>query len=201
MILLANQVEIWTVLRDASLVEDVQVNWTKQAASFSENLKSLRESYAKDRTFLIDQNRFTFKTDFEQPVEGLTKKLYDISVRTWQAHFEHSVASKNKDVLDVLSKIDAYADGVRNIRRITQELENWRGRPPETENDLSRFHSAAEEVKVAWTSLEGGNLPPNVLAFLKEAGSAGAPLDKLTDEVLSWLRAHRITPSFRIRAS
>ena len=110
-----------------------------------------------------------------------------------------SIAWENPDIYAAFKNDDTYGERVRNLTDATRVYQGFVG-----EEFLKR-----EEQRVAFDALLAthaeliGSLPPmddeEVKAFLVEAATVGAPLGRLTANVVKWLKDHRLTAKYSVR--
>jgi len=167
------------------------------ALTLQNNLEELRASFSADPTYILGPNRLAavknavpaFAVSFEQELLSAWGN-YGISRRP----------PVNQEVLSVLASVAALR---RQVDRVTvgfRDLDERLTRLPVTEVEIDQFDRKAAEVTAAWNELDSDHLSPDVLLFLKEAGSLrGADLDRVTEQVLQWLQQHNLTGAFRIR--
>jgi hypothetical protein len=59
-----------------------------------------------------------------------------------------------------------------------------------------------KDLRQAWDALAGGEIPKEVINFLRIAGSSqGADFDQLTPNVQKWFREHELEKTLRIRVT
>ena len=85
------------------------------------------------------------------------------------------------------------------MRRLAAEAAQLRRRLPQEANDFERAVAIGQELRTTWLTLgEGDGIPEEALELLREAGDRGAPIDRLTSEVVGWLKRHGLEGSLRV---
>lgn len=119
---------------------------------------------------------------------------------TWQTFVDEQGGKYDIGVLADWEHVPDFRDVARNIRAIQSKLANLRSRIPTDEEDFSKVEALSEQLKEAWKEIE--NTPNKVLKFLRDASSSsGAPLTRLDDEILDWIRQRKLEGSFKVRTS
>lgn len=117
----------------------------------------------------------------------------------WRNYMIRTLPLMDEDLLQLLGRINVFNDAVATIRQIAFKIKQFEGSPPRTVRRFEQFEQLVEELKLAWSELGGGPVPPAVRDFLKAVITTGASLDLLTAEVREWLDKHKIASSFRIK--
>jgi len=119
---------------------------------------------------------------------------------TWQTFVDEQSGKYDIGVLADWEHVPDFRVVARNIRAIQSKLNDLRGRIPTDDEDFARVQTLGQRLKEAWKEVE--NTPAKVLKFLREASSAvGAPLTRLDDEILDWIRRRELEGSFKIRTA
>lgn len=105
--------------------------------------------------------------------------------------------STNSEILNLLARIEAFKNTVRQIQIIDGEIKNVTY--PKDNADFIEYESKIKQLKHAWDSLSSDEVPEAVLNFLRAAANQGAPLNLLTSEVQDWINQHGISDSLKIR--
>jgi len=144
----------------------------------------------------------TFK-DVASAVDSFIRDCETVARNVWRRFAEEGCASPVKEeLLDALESVPGFLSMTTRIRRLSLAVQSKHHLAWPTADELEEFTKDCEDLRSAWTALESGDaIPAEVLAFLRQAAAhAGAPLQALTSEVLSWLQAHDVEDAFRIRA-
>jgi hypothetical protein len=161
------------------------------------SLDQLRAQYAEDPTYILGPNRLNA---VRSGVPALATTLEQHLLSTWRSYAATQRPGVNEDVLAVLVAITALRPQVGQVTSGLKNLDERSNRLPVSDADIDEFDRQAAAVRAAWNDLDSGHLPPDVLVFLKEAGSGpGAELSRFTNAVRQWLEEHRLTGAFRIR--
>lgn len=116
----------------------------------------------------------------------------------WRDYYQDQVPEFSEDLLSVLSRFDDFRGPVETIRECGEQLQNWKENPPDTKESLSNFQELAEERRATWEQLRSDEMSEDVLSFLVDAGTEGATVDQLTDEVRTWLDQNELLSRVRI---
>jgi hypothetical protein len=118
----------------------------------------------------------------------------------WKAYLEEKTPPRNDEVLVVLGRLPAFRDAIDEMRALYRELETlYPPHLPQKEGELDQVGNIVDAIQEIWNGLAAENTSEPVLAFLREAGSQGAPLTLLTDEVRQWLETNALLNSFLVR--
>jgi hypothetical protein len=161
------------------------------------DLDHLRGRFRSEPGYVLGPNRLTavksgvpaFADRFEQQLRAI-----------WRGHVAARAPSVNAEVLQVLSTIGPLKVQVGRVAAGLRALNDHADRLPSTDAEVDAFETQARAVQTMWDAFDTDHLPPDVLHFLKDAGSnAGASIDALTDGVRAWLQSNGLAPSFRVR--
>lgn len=178
------------------ILEDIPI---PDAGNALRQVRQLRDDFAADAASIVGPRRLNaIRSDVARTIEALRSQL----AATWSAYAAALVPSVNDEVLGVLSQISELRVTVSRVRAGIHRLTQAGLSLPANDDAIDTLVREAEAVAEAWNSLDTDHLSPQVLQFLRQAGSpAGAQLDALSSEVISWLSAKGLSGSFRIRAA
>jgi hypothetical protein len=97
-----------------------------------------------------------------------------------------------------VEQIPAYKDKVSLIRLKRDELRGGIEAQSKTAGELEQFLDRRDQLRRLADELKPDEFPEEVLKFYSAARNFGAPLDKLTDTVKSWLQEHNELKNIRI---
>ena len=122
-------------------------------------------------------------------------------VVAWQARVDGSFSPLPEPVLQAIATIPSYRGQVDAIR--TKHLEVLRLRaelplPNQVSATLERITAAVVAKDDAWRHLSGSGIPDEVIDFLRQAGTSGFSLAKLTPAIQAWLGERDLLGTFRI---
>ena len=117
----------------------------------------------------------------------------------WRDYYQDQVSDLSDDLLRVLKKFDDFREPVQTIQKLSDQLQSWKDDPPQTKDSLENFQKLAEKRQSTWEELRSDEMSEDVLNFLVEAGTEGATIDQLTDEVHTWLERNDLLDHVRIR--
>jgi hypothetical protein len=139
-------------------------------------------------------------TQMQEKLLRLLEPLEKSQAEVWTSYATEKLRTLPEELLSILQKIPAFAPTVLEVRNRATALAQKSRTPPRSAEEFAAFQRALEEIDAAWRRLGSDNVPPEVVAFLREAVSQrGASLELLTDSVRAWLVSHKVNPSFRIR--
>jgi hypothetical protein len=101
--------------------------------------------------------------------------------------------------LDVLRGLQGFETDVRTIESCLTAIDAALTTLPRSTQDIAALEKKIAEIDRTWRNLEGDNVPVDVLAFLRDAGTRGAMIDQLTENVREWLRAHQLWDRVRVQ--
>lgn len=184
---------VFATLRAAGILDAVPGD---AARAVAQKAADLLQAFRDRPTAVLDERPFT-PTALNEPITTLATALEAQLRRAWGDYVSARVPPANADVLEVLAP--TFRSEVARIRHLSSQLDALRLVLPETQAVIDDLGGKVTELQQAWQTLDGGQVPPSVLAFLKAASSTGAALALLTDEVRRWLADHGIDRSFTIR--
>ena len=130
---------------------------------------------------------------------GVVVESQKVGARTLWRSYCASIKWENPDIYAAFKNDETHGESVRELTEATRAYQGLVG-----EEFLKR-----EEQRVGFDALLVthdrliGLLPPmddeEVKAFLIEAATAGAPLGRLTANVVKWLKDHRLTAKYSVR--
>lgn len=146
-----------------------------------------------------DLDRFRSRRDFgrfarslKQLIEEAQAVLDDVL-----ASIRRGGPSIDASLLSDLATVPEYAAPVTEVRRLRDELLNWR--PFEDSDAIAGFLDRRERLRRIVGELEDSKLPEDVRGFLRAAQARnGASVDLLNNEVRAWLMAHNMLDRVRL---
>lgn len=152
------------------------------------------ERFGEAPDSIISFNSAVFRGSLKSLDSALEKYISD----SWGLYTDKA-RHINPQVLEGLGAIPIFASIVQKVKILTIQIENRRRELPTSDAAFDRFDRLVREAETAWEEIGSTELPEQVEAFLRSAGSReGAPLDLLTREVVAWLSQKGINTSFRI---
>lgn len=130
-------------------------------------------------------------------IENLKVTLEQQLSESWKSYRDQKMPSTNNEILNLLAKVEAFKQTVRQIQIIDKEVKNFIY--PKNNAEFAIYERKIEQLKYYWNSLSSDEVPQSVLDFLRAAANQGAPLNILTSEVQDWINQHGISDSFKIR--
>lgn len=190
-------VESWRALRDAGIATGSVADTARPVL---EEVTALQAAVRDDPEAALDQRRFRPRA-FSDRVETVAARLQDVLTRAWQEHTAAQPITTNRELLDVLDRLPRFRPTIQRIRSLADRVRQAQGTLPASRAQVDAYHSLVAQVRAEWQQLGGGQVPADVLVFLRGAvGPAGARLEHLTEEVRRWLAEHQLEGAFMIRA-
>ncbi len=136
----------------------------------------------------------------QDSLERAVREVERRATAAWQRYVAQQVPTISDEVLATLEADPRARPTATRIRHLTETLRRLRDRPLPTLAELGEFDVATVELRRAWASVDLADLNQEIVAFLRAANSdRGAPLDLLTEPVLTWLTERGATNNYVIR--
>lgn len=159
----------------------------------------LQQGFAKDPAF-VDDPGFDLRFDYSQPLAGVADTVRAATFEAWQKHVAARRERVSADILKALSAVPQYRSIVATVQRCQTQIDQLVSVLPDNilaaDKQLSEL---SDEQREAWQKLTGGELPNEVVLFLRASMGEGAELRLLTAEVLDWLKSRGLDSAFRIK--
>lgn len=186
----------WAEMRTAGLVKA----GPEVSPSLRAHAEALLARAKADRSVLAEaDDAFRFK--FETGVRKATGELTAACQAGWAAHTAARADFPAEDVLAALDAIAGYRPQVHRIRDAARDFRKLRESTPaaaELVSALAQVDAAGQQKDEALAAMQGDDLPPAVLNFLRKTGQGGAALSDLSSPVAAWLEARDLSGAFRI---
>ena len=156
---------------------------------------------ADHKALLTSDETFT-----RQFVPALDKVAQDHRIRlvaAWEAWVDGTFSPLPEPVLQAVATIPSYRAQVDAIRAGHAEVLRVRGELPASGHvsaTLERVKATAAANDDAWRHLSGNGIPDEVIDFLRQAGTSGFSLAKLTPAIQAWLGERGLLGTFHIRS-
>lgn len=163
----------------------------------------LLKAFNADQKALLTSDE-AFTRQFVPALDKLAQEYRNRLVVAWQARVDGSFSPLPESVLQAIATIPSYRGQVDAIR--TKHLEVLRLRaelpvPNQVCATLERITAAVVAKDDAWRHLSGSGIPDEVIDFLRQAGTSGFSLAKLTPAIQAWLGERDLLGTFRIRSA
>ncbi|MBS3029673.1 MAG: hypothetical protein HCA25_22155 [Dolichospermum sp. DET50] len=152
--------------------------------------------FRENPDWIIDNKHFDAKI-FKKGIDNITQTLKQQLSTDWQIYLSQNMPSTNQEMLNLLSKVQAFSHHVQRIRNLDQEIK--RVNYPKNIHQLELTQMQITELKQCWESLSSDDVPEAVLNLLRAAANQGASLNLLTPEVLDWVNTYGMADSLKIR--
>ena len=187
--------EKMSVLREEGIDVEYQ---GKNLNQVLERIERVKAEFEDDASWIIQPENDL--SDLEKWIrERHRDKIQRRIQSAWRDYYQDQVSDLSDDLLHVLKKFDDFRESVQTIQKISDQLQGWKGEPPQTKDSLETFQKLAETRQSTWEELRSDEMSEDVLNFLVEAGTEGATVDQLTDEVHTWLERNDLLDHVRIR--
>lgn len=188
-----------SVLRTLRSANLAYIDLSQDAKPLATKVVAIRDQFRAKPESIIDERTFT-PAPFSESVTGIGDQLQADLQAAWSKYTDRNIPATNREVLDVLAT--AFPREVQQLRQRAERLDLTRHTLPTNAEELREFDDDVAELQQAWSQLGGGDVPAEVIAFLKAAAApTGAAIDLLTDDVRRWLTQHGIARSFAIRVA
>jgi len=166
---------------------------TKAFAAFNQ-VNATLDSFREAPDSIISSNSGALRNTLRSLNSALDQYISD----SWHEYTGRD-RQVDQQVLDGLGTIPIFAPTVQRVKLLTIRIDNCRRDTPLSEADFTKFDQLVQEAETAWKDLGSTELPEEIEAFLRSAGSReGASLDLLNAPVDEWLTQKGIKDSFRI---
>jgi len=164
---------------------------------------SLKEKYDSDPNFILNPvPGQDARAVLLNPMKQLPSTVKAAITSEWTAWAHGQIPAINDDLIGVLASISSMKIKVERIRALKRTALEIANRLPSSKNDVDAFTVCMKDLRQAWDALAGGEIPKEVINFLRIAGSSqGADFDQLTPNVQKWFREHELEKTLRIRVT
>lgn len=179
--------------------EEIDVEYQgKNLDQVLQRIEHIKAEFEEDASWIIQSENDLSDLDTwirERHRDKIQRRIQS----AWRDYYQNQVSDLSDDLLRVLKKFDDFREPVQTIQKLSDQLESWKNEPPQTEDSLEAFQKLAEKRQSTWEELRSDEMSEDVLNFLVEAGTRGATVDQLTDEVHTWLEKNDLLDHVRIR--
>ncbi|MHC5916394.1 MAG: hypothetical protein ACYTXE_36660 [Nostoc sp.] len=172
------------------------IDLTQKADSILSFVINAENNLQNDSEWILDNKNFKGNI-LKSHVENIKATLEQQLSESWKSYRDQQMPSTNNEILNLLAKVEAFKNTVRDIQIIDREIKNVIY--PKNNAEFAVYERKIEQLKYYWNSLSSDEVPEAVLHFLRAAANQGAPLNFLTSEVQDWINQHGISDSFKIR--
>jgi hypothetical protein len=161
----------------------------------------LRDGYKVDRANIL--NPFPgndAKFVFFNPSNTFKQRTEEAFRNAWSEWVQRRMPAIDQEVLSVLAGVNALRTAVAKVQTLLGQIKSCIQKLPQSKEDVDQVVLLCADANRDWHELAGDGIDPEVLAFLRVAGSAdGAAYDLLTPSILEWIEAHGLRRVLRIR--
>ncbi|WGV24607.1 hypothetical protein [Halotia branconii] len=172
------------------------VDLVQKAEPILNFILNAEDNLQKNSEWILDNKNFKGNI-LKSQVENLKTTLEQQLSEAWKSYRDQQMPSTNNEILNLLAKVEAFKQTVRQIQIIDGEIKNVIY--PKNNAEFAVWERKIEQLKYYWNSLSSDEVPEAVLHFLRAAANQGAPLNLLTPEVQDWINQHGISDSLKIR--
>lgn len=160
----------------------------------------MKAAYAQERsTILTPFPGQDFKHVFVNPCGTFRQRAETALKNAWFNWVHVKMPPIDHEVLSVLADVSALRTAVTRIQAVLALINRYANALPQSVGDVQQVLTQCAQAEQAWRELAGDGIAPDVLAFLRAAGGAGASYEQLTPSILVWLDAHNLRRVLRIR--
>lgn len=147
--------------------------------------------------WLLDTTEFqSFHRIIKNSIEQVRKRLLEI----WLQYIREIRPFIQEETLSIISKISSFQHDIEIMRSNLNTIDSISKRLPDSEHVMDQLKKSIDELNLMWAKFGQGNIPMDVLSFLKQAGSLnGAPIHLCTASVMNWLNEHDILKYCTVR--
>jgi hypothetical protein len=172
------------------------INLTQKADLVLNFIIDAEDKLQKNSEWILEPKSFKGNI-LKSHIENLKVALEQQLSESWKSYRDQQMPSTNNEILNLLAKVEAFKQTVRQIQIIDKEVKNVIY--PKNNAEFAIYESKIEQLKYYWNSLSSDEFPQSVLDFLRAAANQGAPLNLWTSEVQDWINQHGISDSLKIR--
>ncbi|RNB92516.1 hypothetical protein EDM56_02135 [Brevibacillus fluminis] len=165
------------------------------------NVSNMAEVYRKNieqqpEWILESSDIPSFVRSLKSASTTVKKALLD----AWKTYVNSLLPQINQETLLIFRKISSFRADIEKMEHHLQAIHTIASCLPLNDSDIKKLQDRSADIHQIWMKFGQGNVPKEVLDFLKLAGSSvGAPIHLLTPEVITWLEDHGITNHCTIR--
>lgn len=172
-----------------------------ECSTLKAKAEQLRDSYEIDRASILfpfpDQD---FRQVFVGPCNTFKKNAEQRLKALWSNWLVARMLVIDQEVLNVLGGVDALSTNVVNIQKLLISINERAASLPSSTDKVREAEASCTEVNQVWQELAGDGIAPEVLQFLRAAGSdTGASYDLFQPSILDWIDTHNLRHVLRIR--
>ena len=163
---------------------------------------ALQAGFEQDPAF-VDSPGFDLRYAYTDRLLGLAKAVQEAALSAWQAYVRANSEAVSQDILQALSAVAEYRSTIASIQDCQRRVAALAAQvPADVRLAIKQLGSAVQEQREAWQKLTGGDLPRDVILFLRACMSqSGAELRLLTPAVIDWLNGRNLSNAFRVRSA
>jgi hypothetical protein len=165
----------------------------------TQRIETIRRKFQEEPSWIIRSENDL--SDLDKWIRRHRDKIQRRVQSAWRDYYQDQVPDLSEDLLRVLEQFDDFRQAVKTIRERGGQLKNWKEDPPQTDDALSAFQKMAQQRRATWEQLRSDEMSEDVLDFLVDAGTKGASVDQLTDEVRTWLEKNGLLDRVQITLS
>lgn len=196
--------ELVRVLNEISMSYQVMRNAGIDSPNFKDTLEpvfvltnSKIKLYLEKPDWILDTTEFqSFQKSIKNSVELVKKSLLE----NWSRYIQATCPHIHQETLIIFSKISSFQRDIEAMRNHLVHIDSLSKQLPISVSVTDQLKTSIDELNLLWAKFGQGNVPEDVLSFLKVAGSLnGAPIHLFTSSVVSWLEQHDILRHCTIR--
>ncbi|MFF2091284.1 hypothetical protein [Paenibacillus sp. NPDC058174] len=171
---------------------------------FGEILSPIEEiAKHKQQLFIENPQLVLEKTSFQTFIKAIITTVTSVCqglLQEWKIYIEGLMPYIQQDTLNIFKKVPAFKRETELIEQHMASLRTHMNNLPIDSAEIEKLKEMSKVLHQLWKKFGQGDVPTEVLHFLRLAGSStGAPLSILTEEILNWLNEHGIYNDCSIR--
>ncbi|MBW4667348.1 MAG: hypothetical protein KME60_07915 [Cyanomargarita calcarea GSE-NOS-MK-12-04C] len=189
-------VEALAAFRQRNIIDALSDNLTKRVDTLLAFIITAEEKFKNDPDWILDNTNF--KENFLN-INSLKALIDKLLTEAWKSYRDQEMPSTNSEILNVLSKVEAFKYTVQQIRNLDAEIKKIIY--PQNNSQFTIYEQKIAQLKQSWDTLKSDDFPEAVLDFIRVTANQGTTLKLLTPEVQDWIIQHKIADNFKISLS
>lgn len=196
---LARTLEVIGISRALLLKESIELPDPEPPGELTaKEVGTLRSAFADDSGVIIDSAETRSRKKLLARVAAIASAWHNQTLQAWSEFVGQLTPDLDGEVLLILQGVPDLSRSVQEAREGLEDLRKASAQLPARAADVDLVRSIADRTRVVLGSIGGGDMPQEVIRFLRAAGVGGADLGQLTDTVRVWLEKHEIVGRFAV---
>ncbi len=174
----------------------INIDLTQKADDILNIIINIEDNFRNNSDWILDNKNFNGNI-LKSNIEKLKTTLEKQFAESWESYRNEQMPSTNNEILNLLSRVEAFKQIVLQIRIIDREIREVIY--PKNGSEFAIYEGKIQQLQYYWNTLSSDEVPEDVLHFLRAAANQGASLNLLTPGVENWINQHGISDSLKIR--